>query len=75
MSTLEGLQITTCPDCGQRITFVRIPNVPDVYEPHYRRVHLMRRQLCTATGMPVVTELEPVSEREAWDEQVALDGD
>jgi hypothetical protein len=68
--------MTTCPDCGQSITFVRIPNVPDVYEPHYRRVNLMRRELCTATGMPVVTESEPVSEQEAWDEhQVAADGD
>jgi hypothetical protein len=75
MSTPEGLHITTCPDCGQRITFVRIPNVPDVYEPHYRRVNLMRRVLCTATGMPVVTEAELVRERDALDEQVARDGD
>lgn len=55
------------PVCKQRVS--------DVYEPHYRRVNLTRRELCTATGMPVVTESESVGERNAWDEQVAADGD
>lgn len=67
-------ELTTCPDCGQTVTCLG-----GVYGMHYRGVGVVRRQLCSASSMPVVTETWPLAPvdhtAQAWKEHADDGGD